>query len=521
MGVDTSVVASERRAARAVAWRWIVGLLCLVPVLAAPVLPLIDFYAHAFRHAILADAGRDPWLAENYRVAWSLLPNLGLDAIGAALFRVLPPLPAAGVVAAIAIAAPFLGVLVLARAVQGRVTPLSVALAGILAHSFILGWGFANFLLGLGLALAALGLWIGGCARPGRQLAVAVAAGPAIFLTHGFVFALWGLLLAAVELSLALDLGRAGLRALPRRALRLLLVAVLPAALFVASATSGGEGVAGAIDRIAAHAGDGRLAAELAKEARLRGDAVLRVAESGWPAADRLFGALLWALLLGGLATGRLRLDRRLRIAAAGLAALVVLAPPTLFGVGHLAERMPLVLIAILAAGVRPARRVAGAGAVKQALVVLLPVHLLLVTLAWSGTGEGYRAFMAAAEGLPARTLAAPAYVGDSRDRDGVRACKPLTFLLGLDRGLAVPTFANPTQQPLRITGPLAAAMAEYDRRDATGSLTGRAQVEALLASGFDAVVLCRPSGVAEEPVAGARVLGRGRDWTLYRAAPG
>ena len=522
MGVITSIFVSERGVARAVAWPWVVALLCLVPVLAAPVLPLVDFYSHAFRYAILADAGRDPWLAENYRVAWSLLPNLGLDAIGAALFRILPPLTAARVIAFIAVAAPFAGVLVLARCLQGRVGPLSVALAGILSHSFILGWGFANFLLGLGLALAALGLWIAGRDTPGRQLAVAVAAGPAIFLTHGFVFALWGLLLAAVELALAADSGPSGLRTLPRRALRLLLVAVLPAALFIASATSGGEGVFGTFDRIAAHVDNGSLGAQLLDEVRMRADAALRVAESGWPAADRLFGLVLWALLLGGLATGRLRLDRRLRIAAAGLAVLVVLTPPTLFGVGHLAERMPLVLLAILAAGVAPVRRRRGARSLAQALVVLLPLHLLMVTLAWSGAGEGYRAFLAAAGRLPARALAAPAYAEDSRHRDGNRACKPLTFLLGLDRGLAVPTFANPTQQPLRITGPLASAMAAYGRHEAAmPDLSGAAQVEALFASGFEAVVLCHAPGAAAEPVAGGQVLGTGRDWTLYRAAPG
>lgn len=113
MGPDTTIGAAGRLSARWRAWPWLVAALCLVPALTAPVLPFIDFYAHALRYAILADAGRDPWLAANYRVAWSLLPNLGLDAI----------------------AAPFAGVLVLARCLRGQVGTLPAALAGILAHA--------------------------------------------------------------------------------------------------------------------------------------------------------------------------------------------------------------------------------------------------------------------------------------------------------------------------------------------------------------------------------------------------
>lgn len=523
VGSDTTIGAGDRMSARARAWPWLVAALCLVPALTAPVLPLIDFYAHAFRYAILADAGRDPWFAENYRVAWNLLPNLGLDAIGTALFRLLPPLAAARVVALIAIAAPFAGVLVLARCLRGQAGTLSVALAGILAHSFILGWGFANFLLGLGLALAALGLWIAGRGAPARQLALAVPAGIVVFLTHGFVFALWGVLLAAVEVALALESGRRGLRTLPLRALRLLAVAAVPTALFLASATSGGEGgVTGTVSNLAARLRDGSLGTRLLDEVWIRADAGLRVAESGWPPGDRLFGAALWALLAAGLVTGRLRLDRRLGPAAWAAAALVVLVPPGLFGVGHLAERMPLLLLALLAAGLAPARQTAGAPVLVRAISVLLPLHLLMVTLVWARSGDAYRDFLAAAERLPARSLAAPAFAAESQSRDDQKACKPLSFLLGLDRGLAVPTFANPAQQPLEIVGPLAAAMADYDRRvAATPGPSGAAQVAALVASGFDAVILCRPPGAATARVAGARAVGAGQGWTLYLATRG
>lgn len=517
MRADTPCEASVPERLRVGAGPWFVALLCLAPALTAPGLPFTDFYAHALRYAILADAGRDPWLAENYRAAWKLLPNLGLDILGAAVFRVLPALAAAKVMALVAIVAPFAGVLVLARCLHGRVSVPTVALAGILAHSYVLGWGFANFLLGLGLALAALGLWIALSGRPGRQLMTAIPAGVVIFFAHGFVFALWGLMLFAVEVTYA---SSPGLRTLPARAGRLLLVAALPVALFLASATAGGEGgLTGGVGNIARHLRDGDLASRILVEAWVRLDATLRVAESGWPVVDRWFGLALWGLIAAGFASRQFRLDPRLRLLVAGLVALLLLLPPGLFGVGRLPERMPLVLLAVLAAGIAPRSRAARPGGVAAALVALLLLHLGMVALAWDRAGQNYRDFLAAAEALPGGGLAAPAFAADDQDRDSERYCKPLSFLLGLVRGQAVPTFANPTQQPLEIIGPLAAAMATYDARAAAEpDLAGTRQVSALIASGFDAVVLCHAQDAAAVEVADARIAGAGRGWTLYRA---
>ncbi|MBC7143474.1 MAG: hypothetical protein H5U18_15165, partial [Rhodobacteraceae bacterium] len=350
---STASVATTAGLSRAWLRPWLVAALCLVPALASPVLPLIDFYAHALRYEILADAGRDAVLAENYRAAWKLLPNLGLDLIGTALFGILPALVAAKILALVIIAAPFAGTLILAQSLHGRLPALSVALAGILAHNFILGWGFANFLLGLGLALAGLGLWISGRGAPRRQLLIAAAMGIAIFLTHGFVFALWGLLLFTVEAAEAVRHDRLDMPRLARRAARLLVVAVVPAALFLASDVAQGTGrVTDTFANVAAHFREGSLPGRLLDEAWIRADAALRVAETSWPVADRLFGAALWGLLALGLATGRLRLDRRLRFAVPVLVLLAVVTPPNLFGVGHLSERLPLWLLAVLAAGV-------------------------------------------------------------------------------------------------------------------------------------------------------------------------
>ena len=174
----------------------------MVPLLLTPILPLIDFYAHLARYYALGNMASDPWLAENYRSAWRLLPNLGLDVLGAGVMKVLPPLIGAKLLAALIILAPFTGALLLARVIHGRIDPINIALAGLLTFSFILSWGFANFIFGLGIAMWALAMWIAATARPGLQLSVGVLFGVIIILMHGLVFGFWGLLLFCVEIML-------------------------------------------------------------------------------------------------------------------------------------------------------------------------------------------------------------------------------------------------------------------------------------------------------------------------------
>ena len=87
---------------------------------------------------------------------------------------------------------------------------LSVLLAGLVAYNHILIWGFSNFLLGLGVLLGATGYWIATQDRPVRQLAVTACLGLILFFIHGLAFALWGLLLSMVELSLAWCLAQQG-----------------------------------------------------------------------------------------------------------------------------------------------------------------------------------------------------------------------------------------------------------------------------------------------------------------------
>jgi hypothetical protein len=507
-----------------------VVLLCLMPLFVSPVLPLIDFYAHTLRYDILADGGRDSTYAENYRIAWKLLPNLGLDVIGTGLFATLPATVASRILLMIVIAAPVLGMMSLSWSLHGRVSALNAALAGIVAHNFVLGWGFANFLLGLGLALAGLGFWIANARAPRRQLLFTTAFALLIFFTHGFVFAIWGLMLFAVEAMASVSGGRLRPGELSRRGSRLLIVAALPVLLFLATGTvQGSGGVTDAFSNLASYSSEGTVASRVLQEIWLRLDSGLRIAESNWPMADRLFGLVLWGLIGFGLMTRQLRIDRRLWLVVPLMALLAVIVPPAMFGVGHLPERLPFSLFATLAAGVSVSPDRSSSRTVARALMLLLPVHLFMVTLGWAQERQGYMRFLALAETLPEGGLATAAYASGARSRDEMRGCKPLTFLLAMSRGIAVPTFANETEQPLEIIGPLAAAMTAYAAQaEQIPDLAGTAQVRAMIDAGYNLVVLCEGRYISSvdgtvagaHPVEGAEVVGAGEGWTLYRALP-
>jgi hypothetical protein len=490
--------------------------LCLMPLFVTPVIPTVDFYSHVARFYILGTQDAHPMFLANYAPSWRLLPNLGLDVIGTGVMTLVPPLLGAKLLAALIILAPVLGCLSLTRAIHGRIEVTHLALAGLLAHNLILGWGFANFLLGLGLALWALGLWIRLAGRPGRQLAVAVALGVAIFLVHGLVFALWGLLLAAVELPALWRYGAA--RALGRVA-RLALVALLPVVLFLMSRTAQAEdGVTKAFANLSAHAEQGNLGGRLVEEALKRIDSLLRVAESTFPVLDRAFGLGLWLVLICAMALGALRPDPRLRVVLAMVAALVVLTPPNMFGVGHLDERIPLVLLALLAATLRAGPRPNGraALALPSVLLAALTLHLALVSFGWWREGRSYDAYLTATQTLPEGGLATIAYIGAMQERDLGRACKPLLPLLLLTRGMAIDTFANPTQQPLAIIGPL--DKARKSEAALPPDLDPPTRLSASLQAGFRTIVTCAPPETSFEAPAGLRLVAQDGRWRLYQA---
>ena len=346
--MQNSDATTDTRAKSRVFWVLIAAGLCLMPLVVTPVLPMIDFYAHIARYHIMATIGQNPELAQNYVVTWHLLPNLGMDILGVGAMTLLPPHLAAKGLAALVILAPFAGTLFLARSLQGRVTLLNVALAGILTFNIILAWGFANFLLGLGLALAGLGWWVRQSVHPVQQFWGAAALAIVLLFIHGLVFGLWGLMLGMIEIMIITQAKPVQVRRLATGFFRLMLVAAVPVILFFQMKTASAEGgVTVAFTNLLGYAEKGQFWARVWDEIMQRLDGILRVAETSWPMLDRGFGLVLWGGLAFGLISGRLRLDRRVWLAVALAALLVCIIPPNMFGVGHLDERMPLLLLCL------------------------------------------------------------------------------------------------------------------------------------------------------------------------------
>lgn len=484
----------------------------LLPLFLTPVMPLFDIYAHAGRFMVLADPAASPAIAANYQTAWGLLPNLGMDLIGTGLMKLFDPLQAARLVTACMILAQMGGALFLADALHGRIQAPSALLIGISAHSNVLIWGFANYLLGFGLMLFALGLWIRLSARPILQFTTAAPLAVASLLTHGFAFVLFGLLLGMIELGLLRAGGRANVATIARRTLVLAALAIVPAALFVHMNTASVEGGAAAsFIRLFRYAAAGELWPRLIREVATRGDAFLRVASTLNPVADRLIGLALWAALLAMARTGLMTLDARMRLAVLLGGILLLVTPPELFGGAHLPERIPLLLLTLIAVSAT-----FGPGTLRSpaglALCGLFALHCALAAFGWARDGRSYALYLDAlknnATGILATRYSPP---GHDR-RSGHPTCAPLSHLMLIANGTAVPTFADSTQQPIRLTGPLALAMARTkDQRDPDP----KAALAALRDAGFDTIVIC--ADVPVDVPAGFQRLAGDTTWALYR----
>ncbi len=507
--------------------------LMLVPLALTPMIPAVDFNDHLLRYWILADNGATPVLADNYTPRWALLSNLGMDFIGTGLLMLMEPLPAGKLLAALVLLAPVLGVLYLGHAVQGRITLFTCLLAAMLGYSLIFTWGFANFLLGLALLLFGMGWWIRMAGRPGLQLAGAILIGIVLIVVHALAFGVWGLMLGCIELALAFAAGRPTLGNLLLRALRLVSVAILPAVYFLSSRTAEApQGVTAAVGNLGAHAERGNLAGRVLEEVVKRLDLLLRIADSINPWPDRVIGLLLWAVVLGGLILGALRLAPVLRVAAALAFILVLVLPPNLFGSGYTNDRMPLLLMALLAAGLSPVASHPHMRRLTTLLAILLAAHLALVTSSYLRAGAHFRDYLAQVHPLDlGRTAAALHFRG--ADRLGyLPFCSGLLPALTFTKGMAVPTFATPSQQPLDTDGPLKAAVTARNqvepRSERIKFLKGapvelrQQRIARQFSYGFDTIVACDGDGPVPSSADIKRVAA-GPFWGVYRpgAAPG
>jgi len=222
---------------------WVVAAVAIAATLTLPFLvvdtpAVLDYPNHLARFYILAHP-HDPILSRMYAPHWRVLPNLGMDILGAQLLRLVSPSVGGRLLLALSLLAPVGGVLVYHRIVFRRFSywPLAAALA---AYNGVFFLGFMNFLLGIGLGLMAAGGWIG-LRRRGDYWRAGLMGGMAsavLFLCHIFGVAYFALLIGSWELS-RLDEARRGGALQARTIVRttaLIALALAPAAaLYLAS----------------------------------------------------------------------------------------------------------------------------------------------------------------------------------------------------------------------------------------------------------------------------------------------
>jgi len=199
------------------------GLLLAVvtPILSTEMPPLTDFINHVARMGVMASLDENPVLARFYDVQWAIIPNLIMDVLVPPLAHHLGLLAASQIFLVLLVLLLVTGPMAVHRALWGRLSPWPL-LAFPLVYNGIFLYGLVNYLLGLGIALWGVALWIAVRERSVWRRAFASALCVLVlFLCHLFAVGLYGLGL------LAFELWRLGLRR-PQRPVADLLAFGLP-----------------------------------------------------------------------------------------------------------------------------------------------------------------------------------------------------------------------------------------------------------------------------------------------------
>src|SRR5258705_4433156 len=182
-----------------------------VPFFVVDVPPVLDYPNHLARYFVLAHPD-DPILSQMYAPHWGILPNLGMDVIGASLLRVTSVHVGGRLILALSLFAPVIGVVAYSRVAFGRFSYRPLA-SGLAAYNGVFFLGLMNFQLSVGLALAGAAAWMALRRRASWPASLAVGAGAAtillfFYILRGRLFSLLNCTAGSARL-LGLAMGRA------------------------------------------------------------------------------------------------------------------------------------------------------------------------------------------------------------------------------------------------------------------------------------------------------------------------
>ena len=492
-------------------------IIAMSPLAVTPVLPLIDHYNHLVRFYVLAHLDSSPLLQQHYRAQWTVTPDMGLDFLAIPLLRVAPPLVAAHLIVMGVLALLYSGALYFNRALTGQRSVLVAVLMLPLLYSYILNWGFMNFLLGLGIVFWGGGWWL----RHRRDLRVGVPVASlfalATFFTHGVAFAMYGVLLVSLEMGIFFDSPDRDVRKLTRTLCWVAIQAVIPALLFIwwrlntvplsIPEFSGGP--------LPPPPHNGLY--------RLKG--ILRVEEGPAYWFDIATFVLQTVLALILLAQGRLSIARKAWPLIAISIMLVAAVPSQMFGAFYISDRVPLfaALCLLGAVSFTAAQWTTWSRFACGALVAIVFVRIGAIAADWRGYARDYREFKSIAEKIPPGSMTLGVMVGSGHHETGVSRCEMYGPLLVTNYGQIGPTFDDANQHPLVLTGALKRANDSLARNArVTNEMTTdfNPYMTTAAASGYDHLLVCNPKMLTHPFPAGMNVIAETPRFALLRVNP-
>jgi hypothetical protein len=204
---------------------------------------------------------------------------------------------------------------------------------------------------------------------------------------------------------------------------------------------------------------------------------------------------------------------------------LVIVTPPAMFGVGAIADRMPLFFAMLVVGAIRteaPAMR--ADTALMAGFAALVLVRLVATSLDWAGYARDNDDFATVTAALPQHVLTESIIVTTARGDDSRRRCQMFAPSLISEHGAAGRLFANEDQQPLRIIGPLAEAIktAARPRHSAPyGERNTETDLAAAVRGGFPWLLTCDANYLADRLPPGAAVAATAGRFMLVRLPAG
>jgi hypothetical protein len=413
------------------------AVIALIPLAVTGLPPILDYPNHMARMHLLAALPGSADLARWYRVDWSPIPDLALDAIVPELARIMPVEQAMRLALAAILLGLAGGCVTLHRVAFGRWSFWPLA-GFMLLYNRMLLWGFLNYLAGLALALWAIAAWLAIERRPaGLRAATGAVIATMLYFAHLAAFGCYGITILALSIALRARMPAIAVRAIPA------FVSLLPAAaLFLMSRTAGAPG-------------------GIAYGNPLR---KLDLPVSIFDNYDRVLdGATFVVLLVAvivGLARGALELHPRLRWSMLALLAAFLVLPSRLLATSGIDHRLPIA-IALLFVAASDWSGLGGKGRriVAIALGATFLARLAVIGTVWREADLEYESLRPALAFIGTGDAVAVAASPRAVQAGGIPLYHFPTLAV-IRRDAFVPTlFADPSQQPIAFT-PAAARLA-------------------------------------------------------------